>query len=111
MLAPLTNRQSHADGTLSNEEHHWLTMRAQGGFGLTMTCAAQVQKTGQGFAGQLATFDDEHIGYDNMPFPKQIILLCKFGTKNRVLFFVKNWNLKVEAFYERHCTAHIVDDW
>ena len=61
MLAPLTNQQSHADGTLSNEEHHWLTMRAQGGFGLTMTCAAHVQKTGQGFAGQLATFGDEHI--------------------------------------------------
>jgi 2,4-dienoyl-CoA reductase-like NADH-dependent reductase (Old Yellow Enzyme family) len=50
MLAPLTNQQSHADGTLSNEEHHWLTMRAQGGFGLTMTCAAHVQKIGQGFA-------------------------------------------------------------
>jgi 2,4-dienoyl-CoA reductase-like NADH-dependent reductase (Old Yellow Enzyme family) len=61
MLAPLTNQQSHADGTLSNEEHHWLTMRAQGGFGLTMTCAAHVQKTGQGFEGQLATFGDEHI--------------------------------------------------
>lgn len=61
MLAPLTNQQSHADGTLSNEEHHWLTMRAQGGFGLTMTCAAHVQKTGQGFAGQLGTFGDEHI--------------------------------------------------
>jgi 2,4-dienoyl-CoA reductase-like NADH-dependent reductase (Old Yellow Enzyme family) len=39
MLAPLTNTQSHADGTLSDEEFHWLTMRAKGGFGLTMTCA------------------------------------------------------------------------
>ena len=28
MLAPLTNRQSHADGTLSEEEHRWLAMRA-----------------------------------------------------------------------------------
>ena len=26
-----------------------------------MTCAAHVQKTGQGFTGQLATFGDEHI--------------------------------------------------
>ena len=43
MLAPLTNTQSHADGRLSDEEFHWLTLRAQGGFGLTMTCAAHVQ--------------------------------------------------------------------
>lgn len=60
MLAPLTNQQSHPDGTLSDEEHHWLTMRAKGGFGLTMTCAAQVHPLGQGFAGQLACSGDEH---------------------------------------------------
>ena len=36
MLAPLTNSQSHADGTLSDAEQHWLVMRAQGGFGMTM---------------------------------------------------------------------------
>jgi len=61
MLAPLTNQQSHADGTLSDDEHHWLTMRAQGGFGLTMTCAAHVQAVGQGFPGQLGIFGDEHL--------------------------------------------------
>ena len=31
MLAPLTNTQSHPDGRLSDEEFHWLTLRAQGG--------------------------------------------------------------------------------
>ena len=61
MLAPLTNMQSHADGTLSDAEHHWLTMRATGGFGLTMTCAAHVQRVGQGFPGQLGTFSDDHV--------------------------------------------------
>ncbi len=61
MLAPLTNSQSHADGTLSDEELHWLTMRAQGGFGLTMTCAAHVQPLGQGFPGQLGIFSDAHL--------------------------------------------------
>ena len=61
MLAPLTNMQSHPDGTLSDEEHHWLTMRAGGGFGLTMTCAAHVQRVGQGFPGQLGTFSDDHV--------------------------------------------------
>ena len=61
MLAPLTNQQSHADGTLSDDEYRWLTMRAEGGFGLTMTCAAHVQAQGQGFAGQLGVFGDEHL--------------------------------------------------
>lgn len=61
MLAPLTNQQSHADGRLSDDEHRWLTMRAQGGFGATMTCAAHVQKIGQGFPGQLGVFSDEHL--------------------------------------------------
>lgn len=61
MLAPLTNQQSQADGTLSDDEFRWLTMRAEGGFGLTMTCASHVQAVGQGFAGQLGCFDDRHI--------------------------------------------------
>ncbi|TNF89232.1 MAG: NADH:flavin oxidoreductase [Gammaproteobacteria bacterium] len=61
MLAPLTNSQSHADGVLSDDEARWLTMRAEGGFGLTMTCAAHVQAVGQGFPGQLGVFGDEHL--------------------------------------------------
>ena len=60
MLAPLTNCQSHADGVLSDDEYHWLTLRAQGGFGLTMTCAAHVQAVGQGFPGQLGVWSDHH---------------------------------------------------
>lgn len=36
-------------------------MRAQGGFGLTMTCAAHVQAVGQGFPGQLGVFSDDHL--------------------------------------------------
>ena len=61
MLAPLTNCQSHPDGRLSDEELHWLTLRAKGGFGLVMTCAAHVQRTGQGFPGQLGIFSDDHL--------------------------------------------------
>ena len=61
MLSPLTNQQSHDDGTLSDEEYRWLTMRAEGGFGLTMTCAAHVIANGQGFSGQLGCFDDSHL--------------------------------------------------
>lgn len=61
MLAPLTNCQSHDDGTLSDEEYRWLTMRAEGGFGLTMTCASHVQAQGRGFPGQLGIFSDAHV--------------------------------------------------
>lgn len=61
MLAPLTNLQSHADGCLSDDEYKWLLMRARGGFGLTMTCAAHVQALGQGFRGQLGIFGDQHV--------------------------------------------------
>ena len=61
MLAPLTNQQSHADGRLSDDEFKWLTKRAEGGFGLTMTCAAHVQAVGQGFPGQLGVFGDQHL--------------------------------------------------
>ena len=61
VLAPLTNKQSHADGTLSDAELRWLTMRAQGGFAVTMTCAAHVQANGHAFAGQLGVFDERHL--------------------------------------------------
>lgn len=61
MLAPMTNCQSHDDGSLSEDEFKWLTMRAKGGFGLTMTCAAHVQAIGQGFPGQLGVFSDIHL--------------------------------------------------
>ena len=61
MLSPLTNHQSNVDGTLSDGEHHWLEMRATGGFGLVMTCASHVQRVGQGFPGQLGCFGDQHL--------------------------------------------------
>jgi 2,4-dienoyl-CoA reductase-like NADH-dependent reductase (Old Yellow Enzyme family) len=61
MLAPLTNMQSNPDGTLSDDEVHWLEKRAQGGFGLVMTAAAHVQRGGQGFPGQLGIWSDDHL--------------------------------------------------
>ena len=61
MLAPLTNQQSNADGSCSEDEHRWLTMRAQGGFGIVTTCASHVDRLGQGFPGQLGCFSDDHL--------------------------------------------------
>ncbi|MCI4648041.1 NADH:flavin oxidoreductase [Phaeodactylibacter sp.] len=61
MLAPMTNKQSQDDGTLSDDEYHWLTMRAKGQFGLVMTCASNVQFNGKCWSGQLGIYDDKHL--------------------------------------------------
>lgn len=58
VLAALTNQQSHADGSLSEDELAWLRRRAQGGFGIVTTCAAHVSADGQGWPGELGVFDD-----------------------------------------------------
>ncbi|MBK8698622.1 MAG: NADH:flavin oxidoreductase [Saprospiraceae bacterium] len=57
-LAPMTNLQSHEDGTLGDDEYHWLERRAAGGFGIVITCAAHVSKDGQGWQGELGICDD-----------------------------------------------------
>jgi 2,4-dienoyl-CoA reductase-like NADH-dependent reductase (Old Yellow Enzyme family) len=57
-LAPLTNGQSHADGTLADEELRWLARRAAGGFGVITTCAAYVAQDGKAWAGELGVHDD-----------------------------------------------------
>ncbi len=61
LLAALTNKQSHDDGTISKEEHRWLTRRAQGGFGIVTTAAANVTETGKGWEGELGVYDEAHV--------------------------------------------------
>jgi 2,4-dienoyl-CoA reductase-like NADH-dependent reductase (Old Yellow Enzyme family) len=61
LLAAMTNQQSNDDGTLSDEELHWLTRRAEGGFGVITTCASHVAKDGQGWSGELGIFSDAQI--------------------------------------------------
>src|SRR5262245_28822329 len=58
VLAPMTNKQSHADGSVGDDELRWLVSRARGGFGTVMTCAAHVAKDGQGWPGELGIHDD-----------------------------------------------------
>ena len=78
MLAPLTNLQSHPDGTLSDDEIRWLTLRAQGGFGVVMTAASNVQKVGLGFPGQLGVWSDNHL-----PGLTQLASALKAGASKR----------------------------
>ena len=61
VLAAMTNKQSHDDGRLSNNELKWLKRRAEGGFGVVTTAAAHVSKDGQAWEGELGVFDDIHI--------------------------------------------------
>jgi len=60
VLAPMTNKQSDDDGTLSDDELRWLCSRAEGGFGTVISCAAHVAKDGQGWTGEFGLFDDMH---------------------------------------------------
>jgi 2,4-dienoyl-CoA reductase-like NADH-dependent reductase (Old Yellow Enzyme family) len=60
-LAPMTNKQSHDDGTLSEGEYQWLVARGRGGFGVVKTCAAYVADTGRTWTGQLGIASDEHL--------------------------------------------------
>jgi 2,4-dienoyl-CoA reductase-like NADH-dependent reductase (Old Yellow Enzyme family) len=55
MLAPMTNQQSAEDGTLTEDELHWLKVRAGGGYAHIVTCACHVQENGQGFLASWAS--------------------------------------------------------
>lgn len=56
-LAPLTNMQSHPDGTCSDLERRFLGMRADGGFGLVETCAAHVTQDGKAWPGEMGVHE------------------------------------------------------
>jgi 2,4-dienoyl-CoA reductase-like NADH-dependent reductase (Old Yellow Enzyme family) len=58
-LAPMTNSQSNADGSLSDNEYNWLIKRAEGGFGMIITCASHVALDGQGWEGEMGIYDDK----------------------------------------------------
>ena len=60
-MAPLTNTQSHADGTLADDELNWLVRRARGGFRWIETCAAFVCEEGHAWRGQLGVATDDHV--------------------------------------------------
>ena len=61
VLAAMTNKQSHDDGRLSDEEIRWLTMRAEGGFGIVTTAAANVSEQGKGWDGEFGVWSDHHL--------------------------------------------------
>ncbi len=61
LLAAMTNKQSHEDGTLSTEEIDWLTRRAKGDFAITTTAAANVTEFGRGWEGEMGVWGDHQL--------------------------------------------------
>lgn len=61
VLAPMTNGQSNADGTVGADEAHWLLERARGGFGALVTAAAHVREDAQAWEGQIGVYGTEHV--------------------------------------------------
>jgi 2,4-dienoyl-CoA reductase-like NADH-dependent reductase (Old Yellow Enzyme family) len=60
-LAPMTNMQSNNDGTLGDNEYNWLVRRAEGGFGMVITCATYVSEDGKGWDGELGAWNNSHM--------------------------------------------------
>ncbi len=61
VLAAITNKQSLDNGELSDQEFRWLELRAEGGFGVVTTCAANVLANGRTWDGELGVYDDRHV--------------------------------------------------
>lgn len=61
VLAAMTNKQSHEDGTLSDDEINWLVRRAEGDFAITTTAAANVTEKGRGWEGEMGVWGDHQI--------------------------------------------------
>ena len=61
VLAAMTNKQSHEDGSISDQEIRWLNRRAKGEFGIVTTAAANVSEDGQGWEGEIGLYHDRQI--------------------------------------------------
>lgn len=59
-LAPMTNKQSAENGTLSEAELQWLALRARGGFGSIITGGWAVADNGRVWDGQASVYDDRN---------------------------------------------------
>lgn len=61
VLAAMTNKQSHPDGTLSDAEIRWLLRRAEGGFGVVTTAATHVHPSGKSWEGEMGVWGDHQL--------------------------------------------------
>jgi 2,4-dienoyl-CoA reductase-like NADH-dependent reductase (Old Yellow Enzyme family) len=57
----MTSDQALPDGRITDDEVRWISLRAEGGFGLVMTSASYVQAQGKGGSGQTGIWSDDHV--------------------------------------------------
>ena len=57
----MTNLQSQKSGELGDDEYNWLVSRAKAGFDVVISCASHVSKSGQGWLGELACYEDRFV--------------------------------------------------
>lgn len=70
-VAPMTHYASHEDGSISDEERHFLTDRFDG-FGLFIAAATLVSPEGKAFVGQ-----PEAIGEKDLPSLRELVRIAK----------------------------------
>lgn len=70
-VAPMTHYASHEDGSISDEERHFLTDRFDG-FGLFIAAATLVSPEGKAFVGQ-----PEAIGEKDLPSLREVVRIAK----------------------------------
>ena len=70
-VAPMTHFASHEDGSISDEERHFLTDRFDG-FGLFIAAATLVSAEGKAFVGQ-----PEAIGEKDLPSLREVVRIAK----------------------------------
>ena len=61
VLAAMTNKQSHKNGKISDDEIKWLLRRAKGGFGLLTTAATNVSLESKAWEGEFGVYSDLYI--------------------------------------------------
>tara|TARA_B100000212_G_scaffold83915_1_gene60828 strand:+ start:3174 stop:4271 length:1098 start_codon:yes stop_codon:yes gene_type:complete len=61
VLAAMTNKQSHDNGVISNDEINWLVERAKGKFGIITTAATNVSLQGKAWDGEFGVYDDSQL--------------------------------------------------
>jgi 2,4-dienoyl-CoA reductase-like NADH-dependent reductase (Old Yellow Enzyme family) len=61
VLAAMTNKQSHPNGDVAEDEIKWLEARAAGGFGMVCTAATHVEADGRGWEGAFGTDHDDRL--------------------------------------------------
>lgn len=83
VMAPMVNQQSEEDGCLGEDEFQWLRERAKGGYGMIITTACNVSKTGKTWSQQLSIYDDKHL----LGLTKLASELKLFGAKPLVQIF------------------------